>query len=327
MKRREFITLVGGAAVAWPLTARAQQQEPMRRIGVLMTSRVNEQSRTRTIQERLHTLGWTDGRNIRIEYRWAVGDVGKVRAFARELVDAKPDVLIVHSSVAVQAVLRETGTIPIIFVHVVDPFGQGFVGSAARPGGNVTGFMNFEASMGGKWLSLLKEVAPETARVAALTNPDTTPSYAVFFRSLEVAASQLRIDLVPSLVHDTAELENAIVNNSRQLGSALLILPDTFTSTHREMIVGLAARHRVPAIYSFPFFTTAGGLMSYSVDPEEPFGQATAYVDRILKGEQPGDLPIQGPTKFNFAINLKTAKALGLDIPLTLLAVADEVIE
>jgi putative tryptophan/tyrosine transport system substrate-binding protein len=306
--------------------ARAQQGERMRRIGVLITSRVNEQLRTKTIQEGLRRLGWTDGGNVRIVYRWAVGDATKLQAFAKELVDEQPDVLMIHSSIAVQAVLRETRTIPIVFMHVADPFGQGFVANAARPGGNVTGFTNFESSMGGKWLALLKEMAPDTARVAALANPGTTP-YAVFLRSLEAAAAQWGIELVPALVHDTTELESAIGARSGLPGSALVVLPDVFTSTHRELIIGLAARHRVPAIYAFRFFTTNGGLMSYGVDPEEPFVQATTYVNRILKGERPGDLPIQGPTKFDLAINLKTAKALGLTVPNTLLATADEVIE
>jgi putative ABC transport system substrate-binding protein len=287
---------------------------------------VNAELRIKTIQQGLRRLGWTDAKDVRIEYRLAVGDAAKVREFAKELVEVQPDVLIVHSSIAVRAVLRETRTIPTVFVHVVDPFGQDFVSSAARPGGNVTGFMNFETSMGSKWLALLKEMAPNTSRVAVLANPDTSP-HTFFLRSMEPSAAQSGIDLVPALVHDTTEIENAIGAHSGLPGSALLGLPDSFTSTHHKLIVALAARHRLPAIYSYRFFASSGGLMSYSVDPEEPFVQATAYVSRILRGERPGDLPIQGPTKFELTINLTAAKALGLEVPQTLLATADEVIE
>jgi putative tryptophan/tyrosine transport system substrate-binding protein len=293
LKRRKLITLLGGAAAAWPLAARAQQTERMRRIGVLITSSVNAQLRTKTIQDGLHRLGWTDGENVRIEYRWAVGDGAKVRQFAKELVAEQPDVLMVHSSIAVQSVLRETRTIPIVFIHVVDPFGQGFVSSAARPGGNITGFMNFESSMGGKWLALLKEMAPDTTRVAVLVNPNTTP-HTLFLHSMEGAAAQLGIELLPALVHNTTELESAIGARSGLSGSALHVLPDSFTSIHHKLIVELAAHHRMPAIYSYRFFTTSGGLMSYSIDPEEPFRQATEYINRILRGRTTGRSPDSG---------------------------------
>jgi putative ABC transport system substrate-binding protein len=326
MRRREFITLLGGATVGWPLALRAQQPDRPRRIGVLITSKVNAESRIQTIQQGLQSLGWADGRNVRIEYRRAGGEAAKVPAFAKELVEQQPDVVIAHGSIAVKTFLRETRTIPIVFVHVVDPVGQGFVASAARPGGNVTGFTNFEDSMGGKWLSLLKEMTPDLARVAVVANPGTTP-YALLLRSVEAYAPRLGIELISGPVHSTTELENAISGRGGEPGSALLVLPDVFTSTHSELVVGLAARYRVPAIYSYRFFATSGGLISYGVDPEEPFGQAPAYVNRILRGERPGDLPVQGPTKFELVINLKTAKALGLTVPNTLLVAADEVIE
>jgi putative ABC transport system substrate-binding protein len=326
MKRREFITLLGGAVAAWPLTARAQQRERMREIGVLMTGRMNAQLRMDTIQQGLQKLGWADGHNVRIEYRWAVGDAEKVRAFAKELVDRQPDILVVQGSTAVQALLQETHTIPIVFVQVIDPVGQGFTASMARPGGNVTGFSIFEESMGGKWLALLKEIAPDIARVTVVANPRTTP-IGVILQSVQTAAPRLGVELISALVHDTTELELAITAQSREPGGALLVLPDVFTSTHRELIIQLTARHRLPAIYSFRFFATSGGLISYGVDPDEPFRQVPIYVNRILRGERPGDLPVQGPTKFELVVNLKTARTLGLTVPPTLLATADEVIE
>ena len=324
-KRRDIITLLGGAA-AWPVAAQAQQREQMRRLGVLMTGRVNAQQRVATIQTGLQRLGWSDGRNIRIEYCWAVGDAAKVEACAKELVNQSQDVLIVQGSVAVQAVLRETRTIPTIFVQVADPVGQAFVANLARPGGNVTGFANFEDFLGGKWLQLLKETAPGTTRVAVIANPSTTP-YEIFLRSVEASAPRLGLQVVPSLVHDTDELEKVISACAGEPGFALLLLPDVFTSTHRYLVISLAARYRLPAMYAFRFFATSGGLISYGVDAEEPFGNVAAYVDRILRGERPGELPVQSPTKFELIINLQTAKAAGLVVPDTLLALADEVIE
>jgi putative ABC transport system substrate-binding protein len=326
IRRRELITLLGGAAAAWPLAARAQQSERVRNIAFLMTGRVNAQLRMETIQQGLQKLGWTQGRNVRMEYRWAVADPAKVREFAKELVDQRPDVVVVQGSTAVQAVLRETSTIPVVFWQVVDPVGQGFVRSAARPGGNVTGFSNFIDSMGGKWLALLKEIAPDIVRVALVANPDTTP-YVVFLRSVEGAAPRLGIELISGLVRSTGELEGAISAQGHSPGGALVILPDVFTATHRELIIQLAAHHRLPAIYAFRFFPTSGGLISYGVDADEPFRQVPAYVHRILQGERPSDLPVQEPTKFELVINLKTAKALGLTVPPSLLATADEVIE
>ena len=325
MQRRDFIGLIAGAA-AWPLAALAQQPDRVARLGVLMTSRVNAQSRMDAIQLGLQKLGWIEGRNIRIEYRWAVGDIAEMRALAKELVNTQPDILIVHSSIAVQAVMRETGAIPIVFVHVADPVGQGFVTSAARPGGNVTGFSNFEASMGSKWLALLKEIAPNSSRVALVANPDTTP-YTTFFRAVEPGARRLGVELVPATVRNMTDLENAVRMQGREPNGALILLPDGFISTHREQVITLVAHYRLPAIYSVRFFGTSGGLISYGVDPEEPFGLVPAYISRILTGERPGDLPVQAPTKFELVVNIKTANALGLTLPPTLQASADEVIE
>jgi putative ABC transport system substrate-binding protein len=325
MKRRDFIAGLGGAA-AWPVIGRAQQSDQMRQIGVLMTGRVNAQLRMDTIQQGLQKLGWAVGRNFRIEYRWAVADAEKVQIFAKELVDHQPDIMVAQGSTAVQALLQETHTIPIVFVQVIDPVGQNFTASMARPSGNVTGFSIFEDSMGGKWLALLKEIAPDIARVGVVANPGTTP-YGLVLRSVQTAATRLGIELILALVHDTTELEMAIAAQGREPGGALVVLPDVFAATHRELIIRLAARYRLPAVYSFRFFVTSGGLISYGVDPEEPFRQLPAYVDRILRGERPGDLPVQGPTKFELVINLKTAKALGLAVPPSLLARADEVIE
>jgi putative ABC transport system substrate-binding protein len=326
IRRREFITFLPSAAAAWPLAVRAQQSGRVRKIGVLMTGFVNAQLRMDAIQQGLQELGWADGHNVRIEYRWAGGDAEKMRAFAKELVDHQPDIVVVQGSIAVQALLRETHTIPIVFVQVIDPVSQGFTASMAHPGGNVTGFSIFEDSMGGKWLALLKEIAPDVSRVAAVANPETTP-YDIVLRSVRAAAPGLGVELITALVHDTTELEMAITAQGREPGSALLLLPDIFTSTHRDLIIQLAARHRLPAIYSFRFFAASGGLISYGADPDEPFRQVPAYLNRILRGERPGDLPVQAPTKFELVVNLKTAKALGLTVPLALQTVADQVIE
>jgi putative ABC transport system substrate-binding protein len=326
MRRRQFISLLGGTVATWPAAALAQQSDRVRKIAVLMTGRINAQLRMEKIQQSLQKLGWTEGRNLHIEYRWAVADDSKMREFAKELVDQQPDVVVAQGSTTVQALLRETKTIPIVFVQVADPVGQGFVASAARPGGNVTGFSIFVESMGGKWLALIKEIAPDTGLVAWVANPTTTP-YGVMSRSMETAAPLLGVELIATLVHDTTELEAAISERGREPRSALVVLPDVFTATHRELIVQLAARHRLPAIYAFRFFAASGGLISYGVDPEEPFGRVPEYVNRILRGERPGDLPVQAPTKFELVINLKTAKALDLTVPPSLLAQADEVIE
>ena len=309
MRRRDFITLIGAVAVAWPLAARAQQ------------------ARVAALQQGLKDLGWIDGRNIQIEFRWAPGDPDQMRTFAKELVELKPDVIIGTSSPAVTALLQETKTTPIIFLQVVDPVGRGFVSNLARPGGNVTGFLNFEFSMGGKWLETLKQIAPGVRRVALIFNPDTATYSGSFVRIVEQAVPSLGMEAVAAPVHDDAELERKVTEFAAKPNGGLIILPDLFNTTHRETIVALAARHRLPAVYPFRYFASSGGLISDGVDTADLFRQSASYVDRILKGAKPGELPIQAPTKFELVVNLKTATALGLTAPQSLLALADEVIE
>src|SRR5262245_37409173 len=328
MRRREFITLIGGAA-AWPLAARAQQGERMRRIGVLIGLAENDaeaQARVIAFREELRKQGWAEGRNVQIDFRWAVGDDERVRAFAKELVDLQPDVLVAHSTPETAALLHQTHAIPIVFVQVVDPVGSGFVQSFARPGGNATGFTNHDqATLGGKWLELLKQIAPSVTRVTFIFNPETMPIY--LLRSVEAAPPSFGVKLIPAPVRDTGEIERAISEFAREPNGGLLVLPDIFTGSHREPIIAQAALHRLPAIYPFRFFATSGGLMSYGIEPVALYRQAAAYVDRILRGAKPGTLPVQAPTKIELVINLKTAKALGLTIPPGVLAIADEVIE
>jgi putative tryptophan/tyrosine transport system substrate-binding protein len=311
MRRREFITLLGGAVAVWPLTARAQRTERMRRIGVLVGSAESDPEsvpRVTAFERGLTELGWVSGRNVLIDYRWAAGEYAHMQGLAKELVELQPDVLLASSTPVVAALARETGTIPIVFVVVSDPIGSGFIESLARPGGNMTGFINIESSLGGKWLELLKETAPRISRVAVMFNPDTAPHAEYYVRPFEGAAASLAVK--PS----TAP-------------SGLIVLPDTFTTVHRRAIISAAASSNVPAIYPFRYMAGDGGLISYGVDLVDLYRRAAPYVDRILKGGKPADLPVQQPTKFEFAINLKTAKALGLDVPSALLARADEVIE
>jgi putative tryptophan/tyrosine transport system substrate-binding protein len=327
MKRREFITLLGGAAT-WPLAARAQP-DPMRRIGVLMSLTKDDpedQQRRAVLEQGLQQLGWTEGRNIVIEYRWFAGEPAQARAMAKELVDLKPDLIVTVSTPGLVAAGKETRTIPIVFVAVSDPVGQGFVASLARPGGNATGFSLFEFPVVGKVLETLKQMAPDVARVALLFNPDTL-SYIPFLRSLDAIAPSLGAQLIKAAVRNDGEIEAAIAATAREPGGGLMVMPDPFTNVHRDLIVGLAARHRLPAAYTLRFFATAGGLMSYGVDVSDLYRRAVPYMDRILKGAKPADLPVQQPTKFEFVLNLKTAKALGLTIPPGVLAIADEVIE
>ena len=327
MKRREFITLLGGAAT-WPLAARAQP-DPMRRIGVLMSLTKDDpedQQRRAVLEQGLQQLGWTEGRNIVIEYRWFAGEPAQARAMAKELVDLKPDLIVTASTPGLVAAGKETRTIPIVFVAVSDPVGQGFVASLARPGGNATGFSLFEFPVVGKVLETLKQMAPDVARVALLFNPDTL-SYIPFLRSLDAIAPSLGAQLIKAPVRNDGEIEAAIAATAREPGGGLMVMPDPFTNVHRDLIVGLAARHRLPAAYTLRFFATAGGLMSYGVDVSDLYRRAVPYMDRILKGAKPADLPVQQPTKFEFVLNLKTAKALGLTIPPGVLAIADEVIE
>jgi ABC-type uncharacterized transport system substrate-binding protein len=328
-KRREVITLLGDAAVAWPLTARAQQPQ-MRRIGVLMgiaESDPEGQARLEALQQGLRELGWMDGRNLRFDIRRTAGDPEQMRPFAKELVELKPDLIVAVTTPAVAALLQETRTIPIVFVQVIDPLGRGFISSLARPGGNVTGFVTFEFSMGGKWLETLKQVAPRIVRVALVFHPQTAPFSGSFVRVIEAAAPFFAVETNVMPVHNGAELESAVAAFAAKPGGGLIILPDLFNTSHRDTIVVLAARHRMPVVYPFRYFATSGGLISDGVDTGDLYRRSASYVDRILKGAKPGELPIQAPSKFELVINMKTAKALGLDVPPMLLARADEVIE
>jgi putative ABC transport system substrate-binding protein len=330
MRRRDLITLVGGAAVAWPLALRAEQSPAMRRIGVLMGIAENDadaKPRARAFQQGLQELGWTEGRNVRIEYRWAAADREHMRAYAAELVALAPDLILANTTPVVAALLNATRTIPIVFVNVVDPLGPGFVASLARPGGNITGFLVFEFSMGGKWLQTLKQVAPRVKRVAVIFNPQTAPFGESFVRVVQAAAPAFAVETVAARVTDIAELESAVASLAGMPDGGLIVLPDLFTTSHRDTIIALAAKNHLPAIYPFRYFAASGGLVSDGVDGADLFRRSASYVDRILKGGKPGELPVQAPTKFELVINLKTAKALNLTISSDLLARADAVIE
>jgi ABC-type uncharacterized transport system substrate-binding protein len=328
IKRREFIALLGGA-VAWPFAARAQQPEQMRRIGVLMSFTKDDpedQLRVTAFQSGLQQLGWTEGRNIKIDYRWYAGEPRRARSVAKELVDLVPDVVVGGATSGLAALWQETRSIPIVFVAVADPVGQGFAQSLARPGGNATGLTFYDFSTLPKLLDAFREIAPHITRLAIIFNPDT-PSVPPYVRAIEAVAPSFPLELIKTPVRNIAEIEAAIAAISKAAGSGLFFVPEPFTNVHRERIVSLAARYRVPAVYGFRFFVTSGGLLSYGVDVADQWRRAAWYVDRILKGEKPADLPIQQPTKFELLINLKTARALGLTVPPTLLAIADEVIE
>ena len=330
MRRRAFITLFGGVAAAWPLAARAQQGERMRRIGVLMTFGEGDsggQARVAAFREGLQKLGWEEGRNISIDPRWAPANVASIERLAKELVALQPDLILSNNTPTTAALLQQTRTIPIVFAVVSDPVGSGFVASFSRPGGNVTGLTNIQPTMPGKWLELLKEIAPRVNRAALLFNPATATYADHYVNSFKAAAASLGVDAVIASVRDRSELESVISAQAREPNGGLVVMTDSFTSTHRAEITSLAARYRLAAIYPFRFFAELGGLMSYGNDLLDSFRQAASYVDRILKGEKPADLPVQAPTKLELVINLKTAKALGLDLPPTLLARADEVIE
>jgi ABC-type uncharacterized transport system substrate-binding protein len=327
MRRREFIALLAGAAT-WPLTARAQQPERVRRIGVLMSFAEADpegQARLAAFLTTFRDLGWLDGRNSRIEIRWFAGDAERLHRYTKELVAFTPDVIVAMSNPTLDVVRQQTHTIPIVFVQVSDPVGSGFAASMARPGGTMTGFANFEGSMGGKWIELLKEVAPSVSRAAVLMHE--TAAHVAFWRAAQSAAQSFSVRLTAVEVHDRGELEHAVTTFAGQADGGLIVLPSPINNRLRDSIVELAARYRLPAIYPFRFFAQAGGLLSYGIDQIDQWRGAARYVDRILRGEKPPDLPVQAPTKFELAINLKTAKALGLDVPPTLLARADEVIE
>jgi putative ABC transport system substrate-binding protein len=327
--RREFVAVLGGAA-AWPVVARAQQLEPMRRIGVLLTIAADDpetHDRMAVFRQGLETLGWTEGRNIQFDYWFATGDVARAATYAAELVDRSPDLILANGHAILAAVLQQTHTIPVVFVGVPDPVGDGFVESLSRSGNNLTGFTNFEFSMASKWLQILRELVPAVTRVALLFNPDTEPYVKAFTSAIETAAQPYQTELVATPVHDRRDLEEAISTLARQPGSGMIVAPGLFTAGHHELIVELANDHELPAIYPFRYFAAKGGLISYGVDQVDLFRRAAPYVDRILRGVRPTDLPIQQPTKFELVINLKTAKTLGVNVPQRLLYTADEVIE
>ena len=329
MKRREFITLLGGAAAAWPLAARAQQRERMRRIGVLLPAAADDaefQARVGAFLQGLALLGWTIGRNVRIDTRWATANAAEIRRHAAELAALAPDVILAHGASTVGPLLQATRTVPIVFPIVVDPVGAGFVDSLARPGGNATGFMTFEYSISGKWLELLKQIAPGVTRVAVLRDP-AIPSGTGQFGVIQAVAPSLRVEVSPVNMRDAGEIERAVAAFARAPNGGLIVTASALAALHRDLIITLAARHKLPAVYFERFFVAAGGLISYGPDYIDQYRRAAGYVDRILKGEKPADLPVQAPTKYELVINLKTAKALGLDVPPTLLARADEVIE
>ena len=329
MRRRDFITLLGGAAAAWPLGARAQQAERMRLIGVLMGIAADDpaaQPRLAAFVIGLHQLGWTEGRNVRIDIRWGGGEAERNRALAAELVALAPDVILSASSAAVAPLLQQTRSIPIVFTVVIDAVGAGYVDSMARPGGNATGFIIWEYSMGGKWLELLKEISPEATRVAVLRDAGTAVGPGQF-GAIQAVAPSLGVELRPIDVRDPGEIERSITIFAQGSNGGLIVTGSAPATVHRKVIIALAARHKLPAVYVNRFFVVDGGLISYGPDYVDQYRRAAGYVDRILKGAKPAELPVQGPTKYETVINLKTAKALGLEVPHSLLARADEVIE
>jgi putative ABC transport system substrate-binding protein len=328
MKRRDFITLLGGAA-AWPLAARAQQGDRVRRIGVLMPGDENDPTQKRRLSafaQALAGLGWTDGRNARMDVRWTGADINQIRALAHELIGSQPNVIVTSSLPATVALQRETRTIPIVFAGIGDPVANGIVARVNQPGGNITGFVLLEPTLGGKWLELLSEIAPGLKRAAFMFNPDTGTA-SVFMPSLESAAAALKIEPIIAHIHSDAEIETAIIALGREPGGGLVVVPDGSIAIHRTPIISAAARNKVPAVFWPSDFAREGGLLSYGADQVDILRRAATYVDRILRGEKPGDLPVQFPTKFEMIVNRKTAKALGLEVPLSILVRADEVIE
>jgi putative ABC transport system substrate-binding protein len=330
MKRRQFITLLGGAAASWPLAARAQQRERMRRIGVLVSGLAADDSEWQTrgtaFVQALAQLGWIDGRNMRIDSRFALGNLDLQRKYADELVALAPDVILAGGGGGVGPLLQTTQTVPIVFANVTDPVGNGFVRSLARPGGNATGFMSLEFGTSGKWLELLKQVAPRVVRVAVLRIPNVATQVGQF-AAIQGAAASLRIELTPIDASEVGAIERDITDFARGPDGGLIAVNAGINRPVRERIIALTARYRMPSVYAFRGFTDEGGLMSYGIDQAEPYRLAASYVDRVLKGEKPADLPVQTPTKFELVVNFKTAKALGLIVPPTLLTLADEVIE
>src|SRR5262245_28690119 len=327
MKRREFITLLGGAA-AWPLMARAQQPERMRRIGVLMHTGADEpeaQARLAAFMQGLQELGWAVGRNMRIDYRWSVGDAARLRKDATELVALRPEVILAGVGATTHMLQQASGTVPIVMAQGIDPVGTGYVESLARPGGNITGFIQFEYSLAGKWMELLKEVAPGITRVGVLREPG--PAAIGQWAMIQAVAQSFGAELKPIDLRDASEIERAVTAFARLPNGGLIVAVSAASLIHRDLIIALAAEHQLPVVYAYRVFVTSGGLITYGPDIASQYRRAAGYVDRILKGEKPADLPVQAPTKYELVINLKTAKALGLEVPPTLLARADEVIE
>jgi putative ABC transport system substrate-binding protein len=330
MRRREFVILLGGMAAAWPLSARAQPARTMRLVGVLIDyaeSDPDSQSLVAVFRDQLAKLGWTEGSDLRIEVRWSAGSADRVRTFAKELVDLRPDAILGRGTPETIALARETQTIPIVFAATSDPIGSGLVASLAHPGGNISGFTNVESTVGGKWVELLKEIAPQTTHVALLFNPATAPPVQFYLPSIQAAATSLAIQASTAPVHATDGIEGVIATLARDPGGGLIVMPDTFNVTNRGLIIALAARYGVPLVSNNPLFVESGALITYGVDFTELFRQAAGYIDRILKGASPADLPVQNPSKFNLVVNLKTAKALGLTVPLVLQQQADALIE
>jgi putative tryptophan/tyrosine transport system substrate-binding protein len=331
IKRRELIKLLGGAAASWPLAARAQQSDRGRRIGVLMSyaeTDADAQAWHAAFREGLQKLGWTEGLTTKIDTRWAApADAESMRRFAKELVALQPDLILSSTTPTTTALLEQTRTIPIVFAIVADPVGSGFVASLARPGGNITGFIFTEPTMAGKWLALLKEIAPRVARVAMLFNPASATYAEYWLNPFKAAAASFAVEAIPAPVRDRSDLEAVIAAQAREPNSGLIAMPDSFMDAHRVEVTALAARYRLPAVYPFRLFAEVGGLLSYGVDRTDNFRRAATYADRILKGANPSELPVQAPIKFELVINLKTAKAIGLEVPLHLQQLADEVIE
>jgi putative ABC transport system substrate-binding protein len=332
MRRREFITLLGSAAAstACPAGVRAQQPEQVRRIGMLMGWAESDpavKSYVAAFRDGLAKLGWTDGGNLRVELRWSAGDADRIKTFAKELVGLRPDAILGSTTPAITALARETRTIPIVFTAVADPIGGGFAVSFAHPGGNTTGFTGNDPAIGGKWMELLKEIAPRTVRVAILFNPTTTSPLQIYMPAIQAAATSFAIELSAAPVHAKEEIEGIVAAQARDPGGGLVVIPDPFIRGNRDLIIALTARYRVPTIYYTRALAEAGGLIAYSDDFNEEFRRAAGYIDRILKGSKVGELPIQQPTKFELVINMKTAKALGLTVSSGLLSIADEVIE
>ena len=328
--RRKFLAGIAAALAPGPLAAQTQPQSRMRRLGVLMGSLASDgegQKRAAALVQGLGALSWREGGNLHIDWRWAGGDPALFKRYATEMVALSPEVLLAEASPSVEALRRQTSTIPIVFLIVTDPVGQGFVESLARPGGNITGFSNYDPPMSGKWLGMLKEITPPVARVAVLYNPATAPYAGLYLRTIEDIAPTVAVAVQTAPVKDDAEIEAVMAGLTGEQGAGLLVLPDTFTRLHRDAIVALAARYRLPAVYPFRYFAASGGLMSYGIEIEDLFRRSAGYVDRLLKGAKASELPVQNPTKFALVINLKTANALGITTPRSFLASADEVIE